>query len=92
METKSYIGVDLGQPTFDIISFIEREMLDEYPISNTSCRIEKSIRTVGNKCNSNPGDNYIYEYVNLINDRVLVTIYIRRNDFNSNDILVSVFK
>lgn len=84
--TRVFRGVQLEEVA-NIINNIEESIHLKYKMNNNSY-CEQNCRMVTIPHSSTQiGDNSLREYV--VDDKVVATIYIRRNDFNNADILVS---
>ena len=84
--TRVFRGVAL-EDVADILNDLEEKIHSKYKmIGNPYC--SQNCRMVTIPYSSiQLGDNSLHEYI--IDDKVVVTIYVRRNDFNTADILVS---
>lgn len=85
---KVYRGVQLEEVS-EIISQTEGLIHDKYKmINNPFCWQNVRILTIPYS-SLQLGDNKLNEYI--VNDKVVATIYVRRNDFNNADILITDF-
>ena len=84
--TRVFRGVALEEVA-DILNDLEEKIHSKYKmIGNPYC--SQNCRMVTIPYSSiQLGDNSLHEYI--VDDKVVVTIYVRRNDFNTADILVS---
>lgn len=84
--TRVYRGVQLEE-VGNIIKDTEEKIHDKYKmIGNPNCSQNCRAVTIPHS-SVQLGDNSLREYV--ADDKVVATIYVRRNDFNNADILVS---
>ena len=72
------------------ISAIEGNFIQTYKmIRNSSPRKYKRNVSISATSKFEPSDDFIYEYV--VDDKLVATIYCRRNSFNTVDLYVSKF-
>lgn len=84
--TQVFRGVQLEEVS-NIIHDIEKKIHSKYEmIGDPSCSQNCRMVTIAHS-STQISDNSLREYID--NDKVVVTIYVRRNDFNTADILVS---
>lgn len=86
--TRVYRGIQLEE-VGGIIRNTEDKIHDKYKmIGNPNCSQNCRAMTIPHSL-SQIGDNSLREYV--VDDKVVATIYVRRNDFNNADILITDF-
>lgn len=84
--TQVFRGIQLEEVS-NIINDIEQKIHNKYEmIGDPSCSQNCRMVTIAHS-STQISDNSLREYIN--NDKVVATIYVRRNDFNTADILVS---
>ena len=73
-----------------IIGNIEGDFIEKYKMfGNPTARKYKRNVSISAISKFEPSDDFIYEYI--VDDKLVATIYSRRNDFNTVDLYVSKF-